>query len=319
MEFHLKLITSCVAINLFVTGCHAFSTPGVIQVYDTLTQEPVQGAQASLYIRYSPKNPWGSPQYETQTLKEEPLACFKFMYPTASLRDASISIGKKGYYSASVSLSNRKGIEGAERPIRPELSPVQNAISLIAIDWTFKSPKFYYFAPRNVRHYDCLKADWLPPYGAGIKADIEFSLQKYNKSGKDFAWFKIRFTNPNDGFELITKPYASGMFIREAPATKTLLNQLDIITPLHNGYPSEEITEKKYAFRVRTQTTPSGEIISAYYGKLYQAFHIDTIKDYWTCGFEYYLNPSPNDRNLEYNGASLNMPTNKAQRIRHIR
>ena len=315
MKAHLKSALFYMAISFFVTGCQALAPQGTLQVYDKLTQEPVLNAQASLNVRYTPKDPWGCPRYEKKTLEESSPGYFSFSYPSAYFRDASIGVWKKGYYGASIALSNLK----KDASIRLELPPIQNAISLIAMNWTFNEPTFFYAAPQNVKHYDCLKADWLPPYGDGLKADIEFSLQKYRKSNKDFVWFKVRFMNPKDGVEEVVTPYANGMFIREAPATATWLNQIDIVQELQDGNLLEFPPEKNYAFRVRTQITPSGEVISTYYGKLYQAFHINFVKGCWTSGFEYYLNPTPNDRNLEYNGRSINKPKGRVNEIRRIR
>mgnify|MGYP007041538972 FL=1 len=303
------------AISFFVTGCQALGTQGTLQVYDKLTQEPVLNAQASLNVRYTPKDPWGCPRYEKKTLEESSPGCFSFSYPSAHFRDASIGVWKKGYYGASIALSNVK----EDASIRLELPPIQNAISLIAMNWTFNEPTFFYATPQNVKHYDCLKADWLPPYGDGLKADMEFSLQRYNKNGKTYAWFSIRFINPHDGFEEVTKYYADSMRIREAPAMKNLQNQLDFIEELHDGFPTHFPPLKNYAFRVRTQRTPSGELLSAYYGKLYNAFTFNYVKNYWACDFEYYLNPAPNNRNLEYNGHSINKPKERINAIRYVR
>lgn len=306
------------AISFLLQGCCAFATEGTLKVYDKLTQEPIYGATASFHIRHSPSDPWDVPRYEKQMLKEAPLAFFSFLYPNTPFREASIGVTKKGYYAASISLGNFTG-EKPENPISLALSPIQSPISLIAFNWWGEDVKFIYKGNKNVKQYDCLKADWLPPDGEGLKADMEFSLQRYNKNGKTYAWFSIRFINPHDGFEEVTEYYADSMRIREAPAMKNLQNQLDFIEELHDGFPTHFPPLKNYAFRVRTQQTPSGELLSAYYGKLYNAFTFNYVKDYWACDFEYYLNPTPNDRNLEYNGRSINKPKERINAIRYVR
>ena len=45
-----------------------------------------------------------------------------------------------------------------------------------------------------------------------------------------------------------------------------------------------------YYFRVRTKVDDGGNIVSAYYGKIYGDF----------MQFSYYLNPTPNSRNVEF-------------------
>jgi len=45
-----------------------------------------------------------------------------------------------------------------------------------------------------------------------------------------------------------------------------------------------------YYFRVRTKMDENGNVVSAHYGKIYGDF----------MQFRYYFNPTPNDRNIEY-------------------
>ena len=47
---------------------------------------------------------------------------------------------------------------------------------------------------------------------------------------------------------------------------------------------------KNYYFRVRTKVDDRGNIVSAHYGKIYGDF----------MQFKYYLNPTINDRNVEF-------------------
>ena len=47
---------------------------------------------------------------------------------------------------------------------------------------------------------------------------------------------------------------------------------------------------RNYLFRVRTVVDDKGNIVSAHYGKIYGDF----------MEFKYYLNPTPNDRNVEF-------------------
>ena len=58
------------------------------------------------------------------------------------------------------------------------------------------------------------------------------------------------------------------------------------------GQPSknEHDPNRIYLFRVRTVEDHDGNIVSARYGKIYGDF----------MQFSYYLNPTPNDRNIEF-------------------
>jgi hypothetical protein len=63
-----------------------------------------------------------------------------------------------------------------------------------------------------------------------------------------------------------------------------------------DGYqPKHEQTQmpdpnKIYYFRVRTALDHQGNVVSAHYGKIYGDF----------MQFRYYFNPTPNDRNVEF-------------------
>jgi hypothetical protein len=57
--------------------------------------------------------------------------------------------------------------------------------------------------------------------------------------------------------------------------------------------------DRIYYFRVRTVVDSNGNIQSALYGKIYGDF----------MQFKYYLNPTPNDRNIEFD-TKHNMLTN---------
>lgn len=312
----MKLLLPLLLSSIIQSGCFA-SQPANLRVRDAFTQEPLIGANVKLYVSHPPKESFGSRWYETNDLKETGEGVFTFSYPLASELKSSLSIHIKGYYPAILDLPT--GRVPNVYDVIASLKPKQKPISLVTTYWSGKETKLFYSDKEGTKQYDCLKADWLPPDGNGIKADLEFSLQRYNKDGKTFAWFSIRFTNPNDGFEEVRERYAENMRIREAPATRQLQNQLDFIEEMKNGFPVKHPPQKHYAFRVRTQLTPSGDILSAYYGKLYDAFDFNYMKNYWYCGFEYYLNPTPNDRNLEYNGNSLNTPRIRFHQIQRIK
>lgn len=289
-----------------------------LRICDALTQVPVSNANVTLAISHPPKEFFGSRWVEGKKVEERNGCVFPFSYPLNQDLKCWVTVYKKGYYDTSYGLSNKRATTDSV-DLTLSLKPVQQPISLIAFNWGGEDVKLVYKEGKDVKQYDCLKADWLPPYGEGLKADMEFSLQRYNKNGKTYAWFSIRFINPYDGFEEVTEYYADSMRIREAPAMKNLQNQLDFIEELHDGFPTHFPPLKNYAFRVRTQQTPSGELLSAYYGKLYNAFTFNYVKDYWACDFEYYLNPTPNNRNLEYNGHSINKPKERINTIRYVR
>ena len=132
--------------------------------------------------------------------------------------------------------------------------------------------------------FDFMIGDWVAPYGKGISSDIFFTENHLDeKSGYTFT---IAFPKEGDGLQEFTLPdRETGSGLRsphEAPA---------------DGYqPKDEQTQmpdphRIYLFRVRTAKDHDGNIVSAHYGKIYGDF----------MQFTYYLNPTPNDRNIEFN------------------
>jgi hypothetical protein len=146
--------------------------------------------------------------------------------------------------------------------------------------------------------FDLIEYDWVAPYGKGKQSDIIFEAHKRWVSRFDFdANLKITFPNSGDG--LIAVPPLGQ--VSGGP-------QLPVMAPL-SGYTLEyecELSDtpaakwkdnrkdQNYFFCVRTAS-------GALYGKIYGDFTLDPInsKTTWIL-FTYYLNPTPNDRNVEF-------------------
>ena len=57
------------------------------------------------------------------------------------------------------------------------------------------------------------------------------------------------------------------------------------------------------AFKSRIKRDADGSIIGAHYGKFYSGIEfMRGLGEYVGVGFLYYFNPTPNDRNLEFDG-----------------
>jgi hypothetical protein len=143
---------------------------------------------------------------------------------------------------------------------------------------------------------------------------------------KDFSHqdvaMKLTFSNPVDGIQPanLPKEYAHSAFIwhRQAPEAGFLpYYEMEFGVP-RKGFqiPSarqvrsgEDVEAQKFYFRVRT-IERDGQIVSALYGKLSQGFFVgamnSTNANVRTC---YYLNPTPLDRNMEFD-PKLNLFTN---------
>lgn len=172
--------------------------------------------------------------------------------------------------------------------------------------------------------FDLFEKDWVKPYGKGETSDLLIKFDTDFKSPNNYKTsYSIRFSNPKDGF----------IPIPELINTESLL-KYPRVAPV-NGYTTKEINLTKeagkggarlfakkkepmgYIVRFRTLKDPeTNKILSAYYGKItapkeYVA-NVNPFEIYaymWKnrkidltsrFRFSFYLNPTVNDRNLEY-------------------
>jgi hypothetical protein len=158
--------------------------------------------------------------------------------------------------------------------------------------------------------YDLMVGDWVAPYGKGFNTDIIFTKVAYRKSGMDYDYkVTVDFPKAGDGIQEFTVPDAEvGSFLRspyEAPVNG-YQNQLIKERYAHPGQPPQSNYDENanYFIRVRTVLDSNGNIKNALYGKIYGDF----------MQFNYYLNPTPNDQNVEFDpkhnllGDSVRLP-----------
>ncbi len=157
--------------------------------------------------------------------------------------------------------------------------------------------------------FDLLVSDWVAPYGKGKRADFLF-MHKVNRAAADMnapfdSVFTISFANNGDGIQ--TRPATPTKRLLElprhapeggyAPKLEKQVTWAGKGTPMKTGVREDQ----NYFFRVRTVLDPNGKVISALYGKIYGDIAYDVVnspKGY--IQFVYYLNPTSQDRNLEF-------------------
>ena len=157
--------------------------------------------------------------------------------------------------------------------------------------------------------YDLVKSDWLPPYGNGETSDFIFRLDsQLGKTRADGiqlfdAVLSLTFSNEGDGIQEIMVPVRKGSIFRLprfAPETgysnkwvsKTFANE-------DSDY-CEFKEDQNFIFRVRTKKDDKGRIVSALYGKIVGPLFYEVRARGANMQMKYYLNPTPNDRNLEF-------------------
>ena len=162
----------------------------------------------------------------------------------------------------------------------------------------------------------------MPPLGIGKNADMiirtEFRLNETisNRMFKALTYYDfintIEFPEAGNGILEKSVDGNLGLKIRIADATGYVPNKILCFgrrqkkNAVIKGVCPEEYTESDpkrcYCFRVRSQFDEKGNMISAIYGKIYGDFKFDGFdkKGLTSIEFLYYLNPSPLDRNLEW-------------------
>lgn len=178
--------------------------------------------------------------------------------------------------------------------------------------------------------FDLIEDDWVAPHGKGKTADMLIRAEMDAADAKNFdAQMAIRFPNEGDGWvalhelegiesELQYPRMAPAEGYQNDPIRLSYRERSPFVeTPPVGGYPYA------YIFRLRTMRNSAGAVTSAIYAKIIQAdkgnLH-DQRKIYHPiqfgaspgdpeikakkrgCGFtiNYYLNPKPNDRTLEF-------------------
>jgi hypothetical protein len=177
--------------------------------------------------------------------------------------------------------------------------------------------------------YDLETGDWVPPHGKGKTADLRFkfknefrgwtldekkmaSARQANRNvsedeirffyGKWRGALEVSFPRENEGVITEAERYCFYGQLRLphlAPETgyvPSLRYDSEIGVPDGNKKPNQV----GYYLRTRVKLDANGNIISANYAKIYDEIRFDARG---TVSFWYYYNPTPNDRNLEFDPA----------------
>lgn len=158
--------------------------------------------------------------------------------------------------------------------------------------------------------YDFEVGDWAAPHGKGVHKDIIFQLDGHTTdySQPYEAQLRVSFNHPLDGLVLYEAPAMGGSDLHmphKAPETgyQPVLTRRSAKVPSTDKltrdwiYIDETNKTHNYFVRTRTQVNEKGEIISANYAKIYRDIQWGPSG---LVQFQYYFNPDPNDRNLEF-------------------
>lgn len=152
--------------------------------------------------------------------------------------------------------------------------------------------------------FDLMAGDWVTPYGKGFHADMFFTIhRKIINERKYDATLTVAFPNKGDGIVItLPEPNTGSEFKTSRTAAE---NGYEPELDLHYSNTNSPESVFGYFIRVQTVLGESGNVKSALYGKISGnfRFYAGTIAPHAGMGFTYYLNPTPNDRNVEFDPA----------------
>jgi hypothetical protein len=198
----------------------------------------------------------------------------------------------------------------------------------------------------NVLKFDFFKGDWLPPHGRGEVADfvltskLTITGRKYKPSIDPLLqWIyyynidtDISFCGEHNGIKLAKTDQMMGIKIRTADSDgyergisyaegyrqkkNRFPNEWE--GEYYSSYPHVDAANRYYEFRIRSRVNDKGELVEAYYGKIYRGFITDAGWKRGLCHvkFFYYLNPQSLDRNLEWDMKNVINPDLSVRKFR---
>lgn len=210
---------------------------------------------------------------------------------------------KEGYYSSETHeyFPMSKDIKQS-KTIKVELKKIKKPTAMYAKDMMS-------YSSRGVRipimdkevGYDLIIGDWVTPHGKGEIDDFIFKFEGNDGKVRDLdEWEKkisLRFSNEKDGviawkgLSEEGREYGSHLASDyKAPPNGYQSNWVQRTWKKDGLRQTSKDIDRNFYFRVRTKLDNNGNIESAHYGKIYGDF----------MSFIYYLNPTPNDRNVEF-------------------
>ena len=177
----------------------------------------------------------------------------------------------------------------------------------------------------DILRFDFLKSDYLPPIGTGVVADVEFRrfVDEKTEGGlrlKYYGEMKTTFLGDGNGYVVVEPNKGSRLKIKSGvdadfQMEHTYWVRNDLTDPEFGDYTitNSIVKPRCYCFRIRTAKDDAGVVTNAYYGKIYGDISAERVVDRALKGearrrfvaqpkFLYYLNPTPMDKNLEFDG-----------------
>jgi hypothetical protein len=253
--------------------------------------EPVAGATAEMSWNVN------RPDNSLTSDKTEGITDANGVFKTSHEANRSVGLGfaasKAGYYSAKIGYELAQLSDNDPAKWNPTvtllLKKVIRPIPMYAKWVNLGMPAF-----DKPVGFDLMAGDWAAPYGKGANIDILFDAHREKRAEYDSDYkLTVNFPKAGDGIqEFSNLPGGSALrSMQQAPTDGYQPQWIQTKTARPGkGYSGNQDENRNYYFRVRTILDENGNVKSALYGKIYGDF----------MQFRYYLNPTPNDRNIEF-------------------
>lgn len=212
--------------------------------------------------------------------------------------DLAFQVGKVGYYPSRV--EHHLGFYYKFDKWNPTpkiiLRKIGKPIPMYAKEQEMKFPKL-----DEPIGFDLMAGDWVTPYGKGFHTDMLFKAHRNIINDREFnAELTVTFPNKGDGIVVAPSESAVGSEFKTARTAAENGYGPELVLDFSNSKRPESVFG--YFIRVRTVLDQGGNIKSTLYGKISGnlRFYAGTIAPTSGMGFDYYLNPTPNDRNVEF-------------------
>ena len=306
----MKISLLCISVvSLSFTACAVPPAAKMtVKVLDEETGAPM--SNCVVQTRFLVKSHWNDPdEYDEQKCISDAdgLCAFSgiddsFGYGGGVLSSNYYQSSFKVPYTGVNRLLNRW--EPWNPTIEVKMRPIKNPVPMIYRSVTIKQiPKM-----NTPIGFDLETSDWVAPYGKGVVSDFIFNATWFfqdTQRGSD-GRYTLSFSNETDGIQtyLFSKEISSSFkWLYEAPLSgyQPVLKK-HISWPANGGERDTDYDEtNNYMFRVRSQKLVDGSIVGTY-GIIQREIEVGPRG---SLKFEYWFNPVPNERSLEWNGVNL--------------
>lgn len=216
----------------------------------------------------------------------------------------SVNHGMPGYYESHVGFWFKHIENGRWEPWNPVVTCIVRRV-VNPIPMYAKSVETMIPTTNRLCGFDLRVGDWIAPYGIGKDPDVFFQTDRTIIDIDNFnVDFKVIFTNRLDGIHSVS-PVVECSFTspRFAPTDgyRTEYGRKMGRKSGRGSFNTDPLPEEYCVYRIRSIIDKKGQVESAYYGKITSGFRLAGYgAEKITLQFTYYLNPTPNDRNLEF-------------------